>query len=304
VPFSGISGVGLAILAGVLLSAVAGSLSPFPFFDIDRRQSYSAGIVTLIDVLSLLATSAAYSLDAISLPLLTCFLGAKQILITACQHAYYRMFVRKLAWAPSGPVLKRLIRLSWPIMVSSFLVQVPIQGGLLQVKWFQGADEAGTFAVAAQAMSACIMLGSIVVRVLHPHIAGPMGWHPAFLKKLVAFLILAVGGMGLIVYSIFFYLIFYQMPAEYAFAGELLGPLVLGALFIIAHSFADLYLLTRMRAGIMLIIHAVKAAAFVAITSLAAVSFGSYGVAVGGLWACGIGLFGVGVVLMRIKRVH
>src|SRR6476660_9492427 len=52
-PFSRINGVGLAILAGVLLSAVAGSLSPFPFFDIDRRQSYSAGIVTLIDVLSL-----------------------------------------------------------------------------------------------------------------------------------------------------------------------------------------------------------------------------------------------------------
>jgi PST family polysaccharide transporter len=250
-----------------------------------------------------LATSVAYYLGAISLPLLTCFLVAKQILITTCQHAYYWRFVRKLAWAPSGPILKRMARLSWPIMVSSFLVQVPIQGGLLQVKWFRGAEEAGTFAVAAQAMAAYIMLGAIAVRVLHPHIAGPIGCHHTFVKKLLVFLIIALGGTGLIVYAIFFYLIFYQMPAEYAFAGQLLGPLVLSALLMMAHSFADLYLLTRRRSGIMLIIHAVKAAIYVAITSLAAVSFGSYGVAVGGLVACGIGLFGVGVVLMRIKQV-
>lgn len=296
---SGIGAIHLAILAGILLSAVAGSLSPFPFFDIDKRQSQSAALVAIFDVVGLMATAAASLRGAISLPFLACLLAAKQLLTTSCQYGYYRRFVRKLAWEPSAAVLERLGRQSWPVLLSTFFVQVPIQGGLLQVNWFRDAEEAGVYAVAAQAMTACIMIGLIAVRVLHPHIAGAMGRQRTFVLKLIAFLVFTLGGIGLGVYSLFFYLISCHMPVEYAFALDLLGPIVVGALLLIVHSFVDLYLLRRGMARTMLVVHGAKAVLYFVATSLVASPFGSYGVASAGLIVLGLGPIAAAAALFQ-----
>lgn len=280
----------MTAMAGIFTASVATAMSPFPFLDVAKRQTQGALISAASDALGLVAVVVARALGVLSLPFLGLLLAFRQIAATGAQHGYYRAFVHALKWRPSPGTLKRLFALSWPVMLSAFLVQVPIQGGLVQVRTFLGEAEAGVFAVAAQALSACVILGLVAIRVLHPHIAGPRGWTPAFLRKLAGFLVCYCVGSAGAVFLLFTWLINRRMPEGYATAHQLLPTQVTIGMVIVLHSFVDLYLLTLGRSHSIFWIHGAKAIVYVAATTWVAGEYGSLAIAQAGLAACGLGL--------------
>lgn len=166
---------------------VAACLALAPLFDVHHRQPLAAVIGLAAEVGTLLAVLTLTRTAKLGLVSVGVVFAVKWWLITAGQFVVYRLAIRPLRPVWCRKWLHRLLRSSLPLAGSTLIASLPANAGIFFVRVLGGETEAGVFGIANQAISVYLLFSHLAIRILQPHVAGPYGLDPLFLRKLIVF---------------------------------------------------------------------------------------------------------------------
>lgn len=102
-----------------------------------------------------------------------------------------RVYSARLSWH-RGRAWK-MIRAGQPMLWSALLYSVPMSGGVVLMRVFQSEERTAVYGLAFQLVAAELLLVSLAMRVLYPHITGPYGLRARFVCQLALALTFGMG---------------------------------------------------------------------------------------------------------------
>lgn len=232
------------VLAILLLGNVAAAAHPLTLFDLHHRQGLGTVFSLAGEVLGLAAMGLLAWHDALSLPAVGLVFAGKWIAVSAGQALTYHLAVRRFRWQLCGTTLRTMFRSAWPTALAVVVALVPLNAGVIFVRIFRGEDEAGLYGLAYQVAYAYLLLGSLGTRILQPHIAGPHGFNPHFIRKLALFAISFNVAGGTLAFLAGYSLIGLLLGSQYSAAIYPLGALTLAACVYSLNAINSMYLVS------------------------------------------------------------
>jgi O-antigen/teichoic acid export membrane protein len=248
-----------ALLAVAVLPLV---LNLAPLFDAAHLQARGAVIQPAYDALMLTVVWLLARSGLLTLPAIGLAFAGKAYLVLLSQMIVFHRTVRPLRRVLALEAAVRLAARGAPMMLAVFAILVPLNAGVLFVRKYGGDQEAGVYGAALQFANAYFLVGSLCIRIIQPHIAGPYGLQAGFVVKVVAFVFSAVGGAGILIGLGGWAVIRGLFPEGYC-PSILLLPILLGTVFFMyIRSVAHHYLIQVHRERVLLVIHGLAAVAF------------------------------------------
>jgi len=181
-----ISAVERHLLLIVAVAAMPMCLNLNPLFDSHHRQALSAALSIPGDVLMLAGVAALHHSGLLTAPAAGLLLLGKHAITLIAQAAIYHRAVRPFRWAWDPTWAGSLLRSGRFMLTAGLVYMVPLQGGVILARLLRGERDAGLYGVAFQIASAYLFAGTLVTRIVQPHIAGPYGLERLFVRKLIA----------------------------------------------------------------------------------------------------------------------
>ena len=243
---------------------VAACLNLNPLFDAAHKQALAAALMVPGDLLAVGMIAGAYLADALSVQTAGVALIGR-VATTAILHAIVFRRVWPFAWKRNGGRAWRLMRSGWPMLFSGLIYAVPLGGSVVFVRALSGEIETSIYGLAFQLVTAELMIVSLILRVLQPHISGEYGLTRRFQWQLLA----VVGGtlLGLIglMLAAGWVLIFQFLRPEYESVYPVLAVLQGMVVFFAAAAVANLYLIRFHREGWIQAAHVIAVAVYLAL---------------------------------------
>lgn len=245
------------------ISAVPAALSPAPLYVLHHRQARVAVVIAASESVALGLIAWLYCTDTLTLERIGWVVLAKSATNTTVQFAIYYTSIRQIRLVSPQRFIIRIVSSSLPIMAAALVCFIPLSSGVFLLRGFGSEAEAGLFGLANQIANAFYSIGALGIQILLPHILGPHGIEPSFIRKLsfaagVHFLGFAVATAvsGILVLE-------WVLPPDYNGA---IGPmllLILAALFLLIASLAHSYLVRFHEERFILAVHLVVAVCYV-----------------------------------------
>jgi O-antigen/teichoic acid export membrane protein len=248
--------------------AVPMCLNLAPLYDAHHRQALSAALGIPGDLLMLAGVASLQGAGLLTAPGAGLFLLGKHLLTAIAQATVYHRRVRPFRWVWDRGRTAALLRSGRFMVITGLVYMVPLHGGVILARLCRGEHDAGLYGLALHVGTAYLIVGTLVLRIVQPHIAGPYGLDRLFVRKLLA----AIGGILLAAWLA-------GVGAAWALAYRLLdrayapafGPMVVlltTAAVAIATGVANLYLLRAHRERVLQAAYAGGAVVYVALALL------------------------------------
>jgi len=209
----------------ILLGAAVACGNPQFLFDAFHRQRVPSLLNAAVDFVFLGSVIALTWASMLSLVVVAYLMAGKWILTVLCMLLFLRQSVaitpRSIKWQEGRAILKS----SMPILIASILYMIPTSGGILFVRAFHGPKEAAIIGLAFHAFQAFTAVVALANRVVRPHINGPWGMTPSFIRKLLVFYSAFVGLCYLLANIGLYFVVAKVLTSEYAetlWAGSIL----------------------------------------------------------------------------------
>ncbi len=229
----------------IILFATAGitpALGLYPFFDAHHLQARSMAGICVIDLCCLVLVAVVWQLQQFSLLFVGLVLAGKWVIGTIIQYMIYHCSVRRLHVTFGRAGLADLARSSIPIFISYLFCVLPLTVGVFFLRVLAGTETTALFGLACQAGSLVYSFGWLGIRILQPHIAGPVGIDSRFLVKLIFFLTLYLVTLILLAYIGGYLAISFVLDPIYQAALEPLAAMIATGAIIAWGIAASLYL--------------------------------------------------------------
>ncbi|QDU38824.1 Polysaccharide biosynthesis protein [Maioricimonas rarisocia] len=181
----------------IAICNIASCMGVICFFDVAHRQAMSAIVVATVELAGLAGLVMLERNGYLTLTTAGLILGGKWVVANATMLGLYSAIVHPWRWTFVPATVREMWRSSRTLLISRLAGNVPTATGVPLVRLLHGDGAAGLMGLATQAMNAAMMLGAMANRVLQPHVAGPYGRRPEFLRRLGGFIILFYGGVAL-----------------------------------------------------------------------------------------------------------
>ena len=256
------------LLLIVAVVAMPMCLNLNPLYDSHHRQALSAALSIPGDVLMLGGVAGLHYAELLTAPAAGLLLLGKHAITMIVQAAIYHRAVRPFRWVWDPVWARSLLRSGRFMLTAGLVYMVPLQGGVILARLLRGERDAGLYGLAFQIASAYLFAGTLVVRIVQPHIAGPYGLHRNFVWKLILSVggilvmlwLAGAGGAWLLVHSLL------DRPYTPAFGPMLV--LLTTATVATATGVVNLYLLRLGRERTLQAVYVGAAAVYVALTLL------------------------------------
>lgn len=243
---------------------VAACLNLNSLYDAAHRQALSAALIVPVDLLILAINICLFQLGLLSVPAYGLLVITRWLLTALVQAWFYHRRVHRFQVKSSLERIRQLLKAGQPLLVAGLLNAIPISGCVLLVRIFTDEQTTAVYGLAFQVVAVELLILSILIRVLQPHINGVHG----LVRKFVIQLILVVAGtsLALAAISISFGWVLFQriLRPEYQPAFEVLLVMQLYVFFISAAWISNLYLLRFHKEGWIRAAHAIAAVGFLA----------------------------------------
>jgi O-antigen/teichoic acid export membrane protein len=294
-PVSGEEGWLLSLVA---MGSIPASMNLQPLFDIHHDQARGVSVGAVAEALGLLAVVLLWRSGALTLRTLGGVYAVKWSLAWAGQLLVYHAGIRRMRWRRSPGDTRRILRLSWPILFASLLFLLPLGGGVLLVRLRSGPTDAALIGLAYQAASAYLTLASLGLQVVQPHIAGPYGLYPGFLRKLALFAGLLLGCLAALALAVG-WAVLRLLPPVYGGAIVPMAWLLAAAGLLLIARLSHMFLIRFEDGPFILGSHFATALVYVGGCSLISPPWLRTGAAVLAPWAV---LIATGACLWRVRR--
>ncbi|MBI2528735.1 MAG: oligosaccharide flippase family protein [Candidatus Rokubacteria bacterium] len=258
------------VLLIVAIAAVPMCLNLNPLYDSHHRQALSAALSIPGDVLMLGGVAGLHYAGLLTAPGAALLLLGKHAITMIAQAAIYHRKVRPFRWAWDPRWARSLLRSGRFMLTAGLVYMVPLQGGVILARLLRGERDAGLYGVAFQIASAYLIAGTLVTRIVQPHIAGPYGLDRLFVRKLI----LSMGGTLIMLWlaggGVAWLLIDRLLDPAYAPAFGPMLVLLTTATVAIATWAVNLYLLRLHRERTLQAVYVGAAAVYVALALLSA----------------------------------
>ena len=148
------------------------------------------------------------------------------------QNRGYRIF----NWRFDGDLAKKLVSLSWPLIISGIMVSLYMRIDLIMVQNIRGIKEAGAYATVAQFSEAWNFLPAVIVTSLFPAILNARRDDPARYQKRVQNLydLMVYISLPVAIFITFAspYLYKYFLTPEFAYAAPVLSVHIWSGIFV------------------------------------------------------------------------
>jgi O-antigen/teichoic acid export membrane protein len=166
-----------------------------PLFDLFHRQARGAWVGAGVDVAAVLVVVALHLSGSLTIIAAGAVLAGKWFLTTLFQALVFHWTIRPLKWAPSAAEIKGMLYSAYPLLLSGLLWFLPVNGGIFFLRAFHGLEQTAVYAIAVQVATGYVLFASLGVRVIQPHINGKYGLERSFIRKLMLFTAVSVGGL-------------------------------------------------------------------------------------------------------------
>ncbi len=287
------------LLALVAAGSVPASMNIQPLFDVHHSQARGVGVGAVAEVLGLLAVTWLWWSGGLTLPALGGVYAAKWGLTSAGQLLVYHARVRRLRWRYSPRDTKRILGLSWPILLAALLVTLPLSASVLLVRLRSGPVDAALVGLGYQVANAYLVLGGLGLQVVQPHIAGQYGLHPGFLRKLALFATLLLGSLAALAFAGGWAVVRFLLPPIYEAAIAPMAWLLVASVLLLVARIAHVYLVRFEDGAFILMAHLASALLYASAFFLLPPAWVKTGAAV--LAPCTV-LFATAACLWRVRR--
>jgi O-antigen/teichoic acid export membrane protein len=224
------------------MGTVPASMNIQPLFDVHHRQARGVIVAAVMETLALLAVLGLWRSGSLTLPAVGALYAAKWALASAGQLLVYHSTVRRIRWCWSPSDIRQLLRSSWPILFAAMLFFVPLSAGVVLVRLQSGPIDAALFGLAYQVASAYQIFAALGLQVVQPHIFGVHGLHTGFLAKLAMFVMLFLGGVGVLAFAGGWAVVRLLLPPVYDAAVPVMAWLLAAAALLTAGRILSVYL--------------------------------------------------------------
>jgi O-antigen/teichoic acid export membrane protein len=250
------------LLAIVSLVALPMCVSFSPLYDAHHRQALSAAVMVPGDLLMLGGLAGLAAAGRLSASAAAVVLLVKWAVTLLLQVAVFHVFVRRLRWAWDGARAAALLRSGAVMLVTGIFQMVPLQGAVVLARLLRGERDTALYGVAFQLATVYLVAGMLVLRVVQPHIVGPRGHEPVFVRRLVAFTGASMAALWLAGVGAAWILTHWVLASDYEQAFGTMVVLLGTAAAVIAAGTANLFLLRARREHVLQWIYAGAAVAY------------------------------------------
>ena len=287
VPWLGLSPAEQFLWIVLLVGTGIGCANPQFLFDALHRQAQPAIVIALLDITVLLLLAYFSIFSRLTLPIVGLVIAGKWALVVGILLALFSRYVKLELRSVKASEAGRLLSSSWPLLVSGVLSSIPLSGATILVRIYSGAIEAAYTGLAVQVCQTLLMAGVLAHRTVRPHVAGPYGFEPSFIRKLVFFYLLYCSVLGVLAVTACYIVIIFVMDPGYRPALPACLIAILAAVLGIAGTASNNYLLVLNKERRILLGYVFAAVLFL----LCNVLFGFRLRAVGQLWATTLGFW-------------
>jgi hypothetical protein len=178
------------------------------------------------------------------------------------QVAVFHRLVRPLRWAWDRGRAVALLRSGKVMLATGLLQMVPLQGAVILTRLLRGERDTALYGVAFQWATVYLIAGMLALRIVQPHIVGPRGSDPAFVRRIVAFMSASILVLWLAGVGVAWVLAYHVLARDYSQAFGTMVVLLGTAAAVIGAGTASLFLLRAHRERLLQVIYAGAALAY------------------------------------------
>jgi O-antigen/teichoic acid export membrane protein len=189
------------LLGLVTMGNIASATTVVPLFDVHHQQLRSGVISLLVEIGAIVLLLGLYQSGRLYVGTAAAVFAIKWTMGMGAHFWVYHRGIRPIRLAFYAAHTRAMFRSSWPLMFSALVATVPLQAGVLVVRWLCDDASAGLLGLAQQAASAYLVFAVLGIRVLQPHLAAPRGLLGEFRRGLTLLYVLFctllwLGSMG------------------------------------------------------------------------------------------------------------
>jgi hypothetical protein len=208
------------------------------------------------DVLMLAGVAALSATGRLTASAAALLLVAKWTVTLLLQVAAFHVLVRPLRWAWDGARAAALLRSGAVMLATGLFQMVPLQGAVILTRLLRGERDTALYGVAFQLATVYLIAGMLALRIVQPHIVGPRGDDPAFVRKILAFMGASILALWLAGLGVAWVLAYHVLASDYAPAFGTMVVLLGTAAAVIGAGTASLFLLRAHRERLLQAIYA------------------------------------------------
>ena len=260
---------------GIIIGNIAICINLRPLFDMHHQQAKVGGITLFGEVCGLVAIIIAFYMGELTIPLVGAIYAAKWLGTVLLQFVVYHLTVCRLRLHVSRAVCLHILRSSWLLMVITLINTIPLSFGVIAVRLLQSKEDTAILGLATQVNTVFLMFATIGFRIVRPHIAGPYGQTPSFIRKLGLFIIGYLSALWVGLFVLSYAAIIYLLDSAYHEAIAVIALLLLGAWLSAATRVMSMYYVDAHRERTLFVINTIVAVCFV-VGCMALVPYFSY----------------------------
>lgn len=236
----------------VLIISVIGVFQAFNVIDSYFQSEVQSKYIMQVQVTgNLISAAIKLALIFFKMPLIT-FVYAYAFDFMLLATGYYFTYQRKerniFNWSYNGQLAKKLLKDSWPLIISGIMVSLYMKIDQLMIQNISGVKEAGAYSTVAAFSEAWNFVPTVIVTTLFPAILNARRDDPARYKKriqnlynLMVYLSLPVA----IIITFSSHLIYKVYTPEYAYAAPVLSVHVWSGVFVFLGAASSQYLIAE-----------------------------------------------------------
>jgi O-antigen/teichoic acid export membrane protein len=234
------------------------------WYEIHHRQTRDSIITLIAEVATLGALLLLRWMEGLTVVAAAAVYVVKWAITSVALLAVYHVTVRRVRFDLSMAHVWEMLRTAWPLMLASLVAMVPFNTGSVILRVSQGEGAAGLFGVAMQVALAYLTFSQVANRIVRPHILGPYGVRPSFIRKLILFKTGFLGTLMAVALAGSFVVIRYFLPASFRGALVPTALLLVGALLTASGRTAGNYMVLLQSERAFLIANLCAAAVYLA----------------------------------------
>lgn len=244
------------VLAIVSLAAVPMCLSLTPLYDARHRQALAAAVMVPGDMLMLGGVAALAATGRLSASTAALMLVLKWTVTLLLQVVVFHLLVRSFRWAWDRGRAAALLRSGAVMLATGLLQMVPLQGAVILTRLLRGERDTALYGVAFQLATVYLIAGMLALRIVQPHVVGPRGNDPAFVRRILTFMGASIVVLWLVGVGAAWILAYHVLASDYSQAFGTMVVLLGTAAAVIGAGTASLFLLRAHRERLLQVIYA------------------------------------------------
>lgn len=209
----------------IAVGNVAACLNLNPFFDAVHRQALSAVLLLPGDFVAFGLVLVLAETESLTLPRVGVIFASKWTITAALHALFFRRAILPFHWAWDRQRVVRMVKSGLPMMFAGLLSAIPLSGSVVLIRVFWDDQLTATYGLAFQVLAIEILIVIIVLRIIQPHISGPHGLTPQFVRQLMFVLGLTLAALVLVSLAGGWVLFYHVLRPEYQSGFEALAVL-------------------------------------------------------------------------------